>query len=63
MTEISDFWLALWHDAWEPWDGLWLFQVTQRPIDRALVGGPDEEAGAFDGWRSEGGIRTAVVAS
>jgi len=42
MTEFFDFWSALWHDAWAPWDGLWLFQTTQRPIDRALglVEGP-----------------------
>ncbi len=40
MTEFYDFWGALWHDAWAPWDGLWLFQATHRPIDRAL--GPVE---------------------
>ncbi len=37
MTEIYDFWGALWHDAWASWDGLWLFQVSRRPIDRILA--------------------------
>ncbi len=36
MTEIYEFWNAMWHEAWAPWDGLWLFQLNQRPIDRAL---------------------------
>jgi len=36
MTEIYDLWNALWHDAWATWDGLWLFQINQMPIDRAL---------------------------
>ena len=36
MTEIYEFWNAMWHEAWAPWDGLWLFQLSQRPIDRAL---------------------------
>ncbi len=36
MIEICEFWNALWNDAWGTWDGLWLFQVRQRPIDRAL---------------------------
>ena len=36
MTEIYEFWNAMWHEAWAPWDGLWLFQLDQRPIDRAL---------------------------
>jgi len=36
MIEICEFWNALWHDAWGTWDGLWLFQVRRRPIDRAL---------------------------
>jgi hypothetical protein len=40
MTEFYDFWNALWHDAWAPWDGLWLFQTTQRPIDRAMTSVP-----------------------
>ena len=44
MTEFYDFWCALWHDAWAPWDGLWLFQIAQRPIDRAL--GPFEPTAA-----------------
>ncbi len=36
VTEIYDFWRAVWHPAWSAWDGLWLFQVGQRPIDQAL---------------------------
>lgn len=36
MIEIYEFWNAMWHEAWAPWDGLWLFQLDQRPIDRAL---------------------------
>lgn len=39
MTEIYEFWNAMWHEAWAPWDGLWLFQLNQRPIDRALGNG------------------------
>lgn len=36
VTEIYDFWRAIWHPAWSAWDGLWLFQTSERPIDRAL---------------------------
>jgi hypothetical protein len=36
VTEIFDLWGALWHEAWAPWDGLWVFQTSSRPIDRAL---------------------------
>jgi hypothetical protein len=37
VTEIFDFWRAMWHEAWAPWDGLWLFQIRHRPLDRVLA--------------------------
>jgi len=65
MIEIYEFWNAMWHEAWAPWDGLWLFQLDQRPIDRALGDEPIWQTGtpsSLQGRQSGAGIVDGLMA-